>query len=170
MGKTVAWSCGGGRQSVGIGVLIVRGDLPKPDIAVIVDTERENSSTWRYYGETLQPAASPSDAEQLSELRKESLKGICVYCGEIQQYESLEQKSGDEGNQIRITHIRQCPQRPELKLIAYCEELQEAANTALRWIARVSNQYILGADDPHEVLAQLNRVLTPKHQEEKETQ
>lgn len=53
--STIAWSCGGGRQSVGIGALIVRGNLPKPDIAVIVDTERENSSTWTYYGEILQP-------------------------------------------------------------------------------------------------------------------
>lgn len=76
----------------------------------------------------------PSDAEQLSELRKESLKGICVYCGEIQQYESMEQKSGDEGNQIRIAHIRQCPQRPELKLIAYCEELQQAASDLAEWL------------------------------------
>lgn len=51
----IAWSCGGGRQSVGIAALIVRGDLPKPDIAVIVDTERENSSTWNYYREILLP-------------------------------------------------------------------------------------------------------------------
>lgn len=74
---------------------------------------------------------SPSDAEQLIELRRESLKGICVYCGEIQQYESLEQKSGEEGNRIRVEHIKQCPQRPELKLIAYCEELRRAAQSLL---------------------------------------
>lgn len=55
MVETLAWSCGGGRQSVGIAALIVQGVLPVPDIAVIVDTERENSSTWNYYGEILQP-------------------------------------------------------------------------------------------------------------------
>lgn len=108
---------------------------------------------------------SPSDAQQLIELRKEALKGVCVYCGEIQQYQSLEQKASEEGNQIRVAHIRQCSQRPELKLIAYCEELQQAAKAAHAWIARVSNQYILGADDPHEVSAQLNRVLNPQARE-----
>lgn len=55
MSKTLAWSCGGGRQSVGIAALIVQGKLPKPDIAIIVDTEREKSSTWNYYGEILRP-------------------------------------------------------------------------------------------------------------------
>lgn len=35
------WSCGGGTQSAAIAALIVRGDLPKPDLSIIVDTERE---------------------------------------------------------------------------------------------------------------------------------
>lgn len=49
------WSCGGGTQSAAIAALIVRGDLPKPAVAVIADTGREASSTWRYYSSTLQP-------------------------------------------------------------------------------------------------------------------
>jgi hypothetical protein len=50
------WSCGGGTQSAAIAALIVTGKLPKPDIAVIADTGRENGSTWEYYDSTLKPA------------------------------------------------------------------------------------------------------------------
>ncbi len=44
---TAVWSCGGGTDSAAIGAMIVQGTLPKPDLAVIVDTERERSSTPR---------------------------------------------------------------------------------------------------------------------------
>lgn len=49
------WSCGGGTQSAAIAALIVSGELPKPDAAVISDTGREASSTWRYYESVLRP-------------------------------------------------------------------------------------------------------------------
>lgn len=49
------WSCGGGTQSAAIGALIVLGELPKPDAAVIADTGREASATWRYLDEVLRP-------------------------------------------------------------------------------------------------------------------
>lgn len=49
------WSCGGGTQSAAIAALIVTGKLPKPDLAVIVDTEREKETTWRYYTNVLRP-------------------------------------------------------------------------------------------------------------------
>lgn len=42
-------------QSCAIAVLICDGRLPKPDLAVIVDTERERSSTWAYYDSVLRP-------------------------------------------------------------------------------------------------------------------
>jgi hypothetical protein len=51
----VVWSCGGGTQSAAIAALIVRGDLPKPDAAVIADTGREASQTWRYFDGVLRP-------------------------------------------------------------------------------------------------------------------
>jgi hypothetical protein len=35
------WSCGGGTQSAAIAALIVSGQMPVPDLSVIVDTERE---------------------------------------------------------------------------------------------------------------------------------
>jgi hypothetical protein len=60
---------------------------------------------------------------EVATLRAEAVKGICVYCGYIEQYKSLEQKAGEEGNAMRVAHIRQCEARPELKLIAFSEQL-----------------------------------------------
>lgn len=55
MSTSIAWSCGGGRQSVTIGVLIAEGVLPVPDYAGIADTGREVQSTWDYLHGTLNP-------------------------------------------------------------------------------------------------------------------
>lgn len=51
----IAWSCGGGIQSVAIGVLIGEGALPVPDLAGIVDTGRERKTTWAYLRDVLNP-------------------------------------------------------------------------------------------------------------------
>jgi hypothetical protein len=59
----VVWSCGGGTQSAAISALIVRGELPKPSAAIIADTGREASETWRYYECTLKPALEAQAAE-----------------------------------------------------------------------------------------------------------
>jgi hypothetical protein len=49
------WSCGGGTQSAAIAALICKGRLPKPDMAVMIDVEREKSATWRYAEAVLIP-------------------------------------------------------------------------------------------------------------------
>lgn len=49
------WACGGGTQSAAIAGLIYEGKLPSPDHALMVDTEREKSSTWRYVYGTIKP-------------------------------------------------------------------------------------------------------------------
>lgn len=54
--RTQVWSCGGGTQSAAIAALIVQEKLPRPDIAVMVDTGREKSSTWEYAEAVLIPA------------------------------------------------------------------------------------------------------------------
>ncbi|MDF1516257.1 MAG: hypothetical protein P1S60_20775, partial [Anaerolineae bacterium] len=46
--RTQIFSSGGGVQSTAIAAMIVRGDIPKPDLTVIIDTEREKSTTWEY--------------------------------------------------------------------------------------------------------------------------
>jgi hypothetical protein len=50
------WSSGGGVQSTAIAVLILTGRLPKPDLAVIADTEKEKATTWAYYDTYTRPA------------------------------------------------------------------------------------------------------------------
>jgi hypothetical protein len=49
------WSCGGGTQSAAIAVLILEGKLPRPDISLIVDTNREKQATWHYLDNVLSP-------------------------------------------------------------------------------------------------------------------
>lgn len=56
MERTQIWNSGGGTQSTAIAALIVQGKLPKPDIAVIADTEYERSSTWDYLDNVVGPA------------------------------------------------------------------------------------------------------------------
>nr|VFK59909.1 MAG: hypothetical protein BECKTC1821F_GA0114240_103827 [Candidatus Kentron sp. TC] len=46
--RTQIWSCGGGVQSTAIAALILTGEIPKPEHAIIIDTTRERSSTWDY--------------------------------------------------------------------------------------------------------------------------
>lgn len=43
-------------QSAAIAALIVSGKIAPPDFAVIVDTEREQSTTWAYMDEVISPA------------------------------------------------------------------------------------------------------------------
>ena len=49
------WSSGGGTQSAAIAALICKGEL-RPDISVIVDTEREVQQTWDYHDSVIVPA------------------------------------------------------------------------------------------------------------------
>lgn len=54
--RTQIWSCGGGVQSTAMAVLICSGELPAPDLAMIVDTTRERSTTWEYLDRWTLPA------------------------------------------------------------------------------------------------------------------
>lgn len=55
----IAWSYGGGVQSVAIGVLIHEGVLPRPELSVIADTGRERRTTWEYLRDHMQPFLDP---------------------------------------------------------------------------------------------------------------
>lgn len=56
MERVQLWSSGGGTQSVAIAALISTGALPRPDISVIVDTERERAEVWDYHDKYVAPA------------------------------------------------------------------------------------------------------------------
>ena len=53
--RTELWSSGGGTQSSAIAALIIRGELPKPDLACIADTGYEMSTTWKYMEKHVAP-------------------------------------------------------------------------------------------------------------------
>ena len=56
VGRPVIWSYGGGVQSAAISVLVLRGELPRPERIVMADTSREASATWAYLDDVVQPA------------------------------------------------------------------------------------------------------------------
>lgn len=55
MREPIVWACGGGTQSVAIGVLIAHETLPRPDLIVMADTSREATETWEYKAAHLDP-------------------------------------------------------------------------------------------------------------------
>lgn len=63
MERTQVWASGGGTQSAAIAALIVLGRLPKPDLAVIADTGREQSTTWAYQEQVTAPALAAVGVE-----------------------------------------------------------------------------------------------------------
>lgn len=80
MSRTQVWSCGGGTQSAAIAALIVRGKLPKPDISLIVDTNREKSQTWAYMDAVLTPALAKVGVE-IVRIDKAELATVDLYSG-----------------------------------------------------------------------------------------
>jgi len=53
--REIIWSYGGGVQSVAILVLIAQGKLQRPDRAIMANTGRERTATWRYYEQHAKP-------------------------------------------------------------------------------------------------------------------
>jgi len=77
---TQVWACGGGVQSAAIAALIVQGKL-RPDLSCIVDTGREQSTTWKYMDEVLQPALN-SVGVKLERVYKDEFATVDLYGGE----------------------------------------------------------------------------------------
>lgn len=79
--RTQVWSSGGGVQSCAIAALIVMGKLPKPDIALIVDTGREKQSTWDYMDAVISPALA-SVGVTLERIHKDKWATVDLWGGE----------------------------------------------------------------------------------------
>lgn len=77
--RTQVWASGGGVQSAAIAALIVQGKL-RPDLAIIVDTEREKSTTWAYMREVITPALE-SVGVTLHRVRKSEFEKRDMYGG-----------------------------------------------------------------------------------------
>lgn len=61
MNRKIVWSYGGGVQSIAILVLIAQGKLQKPELAIMADTSRERTSTWRYLDNYAKPLMDEID-------------------------------------------------------------------------------------------------------------
>ena len=79
MNKTQIWSSGGGVQSAAIAALIVMGKL-RPDLAIIVDTEREQSTTWKYMDDVITPALATVNFK-LTRVKKSEHATVDLYGG-----------------------------------------------------------------------------------------
>jgi hypothetical protein len=77
--RTQVWSSGGGVQSAAIAALIVQGHL-RPDLAVIIDTEREQSTTWTYMDEVVSPALAKVGVV-LNRVKKSEFEKTDLYGG-----------------------------------------------------------------------------------------
>lgn len=75
----IAWSYGGGVQSVAIGVLIGEGALPVPDLAGIADTSRERRTTWDYLRDHMQPYLDRKGVSLKIEVVPHSLSRVDLY-------------------------------------------------------------------------------------------
>lgn len=73
------FSFGGGVQSSAVAALILQGILPKPDLVVMVDTEREKQATWDYLHGVVGPALAdfglPVHVVRKSEFSRVDLTG-----------------------------------------------------------------------------------------------
>lgn len=74
------FSSGGGTQSCAIAALIVQGRLPKPEFAVIVDTEREHPAVWMYHDAHIVPALDSVGVE-IFRIPKSSFATVDLWSG-----------------------------------------------------------------------------------------
>lgn len=77
MSRCLTWSYGGGTQSAAIAVLIAQGKLPKPECSVIANTGREQTETWTYLQNYVQPLLDSVGVT--IELASHSLASVDLY-------------------------------------------------------------------------------------------
>lgn len=91
------WSNGGGTQSTAMAALICTGKLPIPDIAVIVDTERESSAVWEYLDKYTMPALKAAGVT-LHRVAKSQFATVDLYgAGDKLLIPAFTDESGDIG-------------------------------------------------------------------------
>lgn len=123
--RTQVWSCGGGRQSTAIAALIVQGRLPKPDIAVMVDTQREKSATWRY-----------AEAVLIPELAK---VGVALEIVQKSDFATKDLYGGEDGETLLIpafTTIKSAKPGERGKFSNWCSG-EWKRHVKERWLRRV---------------------------------
>ena len=116
--RTQVWSSGGGTQSAAIAVLICQGVL-KPDISVIIDTEREVSQTWEYHENVVKPALLKVGVE-MHRVPKSKYATVDLYGGK------------DKDTLLIPAFTRSGPEEKEGKMPTFCSN---------EWKARVVKRF-----------------------------
>lgn len=119
--RTQIFSSGGGVQSTAIAALIVRGDLPKPDLSVIVDTEREKSTTWDY----LETVTAPALASV----------GVQIYRVAKSKYSRVDVLGGEKGQTILIPAFTSQNNGQPGKLRTFCSS-EWKRDVKRRWVTK----------------------------------
>lgn len=129
--RVQVWSCGGGTQSAAIAALICQGRL-RPDISVIVDTERECSSTWDYFESVLFPECAKVGVE-IQRVKKSDFATVDLYGGEegatllIPAFTTLEGDVGKLPTYCSTEWKKRVVQR-------YCTEQTQGADAFSIWL------------------------------------
>ena len=104
--RTQVWSSGGGTQSAAIAALICKGEL-RPDLAVIVDTQREVAQTWKYHDEVIVPALAQV--------------GITLHRVPKARYTNIDIWGGKDGDSLLIPAFQKNPETgKQAKLPTFC--------------------------------------------------
>lgn len=141
-GMAQVWSCGGGTQSAAIAALICTGRLEKPDFALMVDTERERSSTWEYVYSVLIPKLQEVGVH-LVIVPKSKYATVDIYTdigeitlpvftenGKLPTFCSNEWKQRVARRWLRKQGVEQCQQWIGFS----CDELRRVKGSGMKWI------------------------------------
>jgi hypothetical protein len=94
--RTQIFSSGGGVQSSAIIALIVMGELDKPDLSIIADTEREKSTTWEYLDNVTKPALKNVGVD-IQRVKKSQFSNWGLYISGSLAIPAFTDASGDVG-------------------------------------------------------------------------
>lgn len=119
--RTKIWNSGGGVQSTAIAALIITGELPAPDLAVIADTERERSTTWEYMDRYVMPALDRA--------------GVTLHRVKKSDFATVDLYGGKEGTTLLIPAFTDLNGEPG-KLSTYCSN-EWKREVVRRWATRV---------------------------------
>jgi hypothetical protein len=128
-GRINVWSSGGGVQSSAIAVLIANGTLPKPDLAVIADTEREATSTWNYLENHIQPMLDKVGVK-VHRVKKSEFAKDDMYCKDNLLIPAFSRFNGEDGKQPGF-----CSRHWKKDVVErYCRQQFEGAKAFNMWM------------------------------------
>lgn len=125
------FSSGGGTQSAAITAMIAQGRLPKPDFAVIVDTERERSAVWAYHDAIIRPALASVGVDIYRVKKSEYAKSdLWSTTGATLQIPAFTNQTGEPGKMPSF-----CSNEWKLRVFQrFCREMGVETRHQRRWI------------------------------------